>query len=135
MDAGRWRDRERLRRRGGITGTLTQPKDLILGRYAPDGELVIAGRTTTLRPDAARALAPLLTPAGPEHPWPGLLPPGWNTKGPTQYTRITPRIVVEVRVDVAATETRWRHGLRYLRPRPDIEPRHVPLGLDIETAR
>lgn len=120
---------------GGVTGTLHAPKDLILGRYSSEtGELMIAGRTTTLKPDASRALGAMLTIADDAHPWPELLPPGWNTKGPTEYIRVRPQVVVEFRAEVASTETRWRHGLRYLRPRPDLEPDHVPTDLCIETA-
>lgn len=121
---------------GGVTGTLRAPRDVILGRYFADtGELVVAGRTTPLKPAAARTLGAMLTPAGEEHPWPALLPPGWAGRTPQEYIRVRPEVVVEIRTEVAATETRWRHGLRYLRPRPDLDPANVPAGLDIETAQ
>ncbi|MEU9378814.1 hypothetical protein AB0D94_34370 [Streptomyces sp. NPDC048255] len=42
---------------GGITGTLRQPQLLVLGRYDQDGRLRAVGRTTPLKPDAARQLA------------------------------------------------------------------------------
>jgi hypothetical protein len=42
--------------------------------------------------------------------------------------------VVEVRVDVAAHAGRWRHGLRYLRLRPDLDTAAVPLDMDLTTA-
>lgn len=115
---------------GGITGSLDHPQDLILGRYAATGELQVAGRTAALHPDAAAALAALLRPAGREHPWPERLPTGWHSEG--EYIRVRPDVVVEVRVGVARSgDDRWRHPLRFLRAREDLEPGDVPAGLDI----
>ncbi|MEU7039338.1 hypothetical protein ABZ958_37670 [Streptomyces sp. NPDC046237] len=56
---------------GGITGTLQRPQLLVLGRYDQDGRLRAVGRTTPLKPDAARQLADHLTAAcadGVAHP-------------------------------------------------------------------
>ncbi|MFD7234932.1 hypothetical protein ACFWAT_06440 [Streptomyces syringium] len=47
---------------GAITGTLTRPQLLILGRHDPTGRLRPIGRTVPLRPDAARQLAEHLPP-------------------------------------------------------------------------
>ncbi|MEU9886865.1 hypothetical protein [Sphaerisporangium sp. NPDC051011] len=76
---------------------------------------------------------------GPHHPWPTLLPSGWagglyGKTEPTQYLRVHLEPVVEIEVDVAAEHGRWRHALRYLRPRPDLDPADVPLGLDLDGA-
>ena len=117
---------------GGVTGTLTAPQDLILGRYASaSGELRVAGRTTALGAAAAAELAPLLHPAGDEHPWPDRLAVGWHTTG--EYVRVRPDVVVEVRVDVARDADRWRHPLRFMRVRTDLSPGDVPTDLDLET--
>lgn len=120
---------------GGVTGPLEQPAELILGRYTSAGELTIAGRTTPLSDAAAAQVAAVITPAGDDHPWPTTLPPSWHSRGRerTEYTRIAPTIVVEVRVDVATHGQRWRHGLRFLRPRPDLGVDDVPRDLDLET--
>jgi ATP-dependent DNA ligase len=121
---------------GGITGTLARPVTLLLGRYTRDGHLRVAGRTTPLKRQAAKELAPLLTPAGPQHPWPERLPSGWagiyGNREAIEYVRVRPDLVVEIEVDVAAEHGRWRHPVRYLRPRPDLRPGDVPLELDLD---
>ena len=48
---------------GAITGTLHLPDRLVLGLYAPDGGLIVAGGTAPLRPRQARDVAELLRPA------------------------------------------------------------------------
>ncbi|MFJ6486472.1 hypothetical protein ACIQK6_41130 [Streptomyces sp. NPDC091682] len=70
--------RTKIRRRdttetivGAITGTLTRPGLLVLGRHDQDGRLRAVGRTVPLRPDAARQVAEHLTAAAPGHPWTG----------------------------------------------------------------
>ncbi|MFF3728570.1 hypothetical protein ACFYYM_40205 [Streptomyces erythrochromogenes] len=42
---------------GAITGTLTRPQLLVLGRHDQHGRLRPVGRTVPLRPDAARQVA------------------------------------------------------------------------------
>ena len=118
---------------GGVTGSLTRPECLLLGRYASDtGELRYVGRTTPLTDTAAAAVAPLLVAAEAEdHPWPDLLVTNWHTK-PSPYLRVEPTLVVEIRADVATDQgRRWRHAVRYLRT-CDIDPADVPLDLNLE---
>ncbi|GAA2812876.1 ATP-dependent DNA ligase [Nonomuraea dietziae] len=122
---------------GGVTGTLTRPRELLLGRYDDIGRLRVTARTTRLSTPAASQLAPLLTPAGPAHPWPEQLPLGWagglyGQREPLIYVRVQPCVVVEVSVDVAAEHRRWRHAARFLRPQPDLMAADVPLNLDLE---
>ncbi|MFJ6799002.1 hypothetical protein [Streptomyces sp. NPDC091268] len=50
---------------GAITGTLTRPQLLILGRHDDTGRLRPVGRTVALRPDQARQVAEHLTPPAP----------------------------------------------------------------------
>ncbi|WP_328786245.1 ATP-dependent DNA ligase [Streptomyces sp. NBC_00273] len=57
---------------GAITGTLTRPQLLVLGRRDHDGRLRAVGRTVPLRADAARLVAEHLTAAAPGHPWTGV---------------------------------------------------------------
>lgn len=116
---------------GGITGTPDRPVDLILGRYSSDGELFIAGRTVDLHDRLAAEVAAAITPTD-DHPWPDVLPPTRATRGPTEYVRVEPTVVAEVRVDMARVGQRWRHGLRFLRLRPDLDPGDVPRDLDLE---
>ncbi|MER8098118.1 ATP-dependent DNA ligase [Streptomyces goshikiensis] len=54
-----------------VTGTLTRPQLLILGRHDQAGRLRAVGRTVPLRPEQARQVAEHLAPAGPGHPWTG----------------------------------------------------------------
>src|SRR3712207_7504060 len=54
---------------GGVIGPLERPSQLVAGRYR-DGELVVVGRTSPLSPAQSAELADVLTPAGPDHPWP-----------------------------------------------------------------
>ncbi len=121
---------------GGVTGAIDRPRELIVGRYAArSGELIVAGRTVPLHTADSAAIGAVLTPAQADHPWPEMLPGGWSSGGrPTDYTRVVPTVVAEVRVDVATHGDRWRHGLRFLRLRPDLDPSGVPTDLDTQTA-
>jgi hypothetical protein len=90
----------------------------------------VVGRTTQLTAQAAAEIAPLLTPAVGEHPWPAALPPGWagspyGQRDPITYTQVRPDLVVEVVADTARDGHRHRHAVRYLRPRTDLDPVHV----------
>lgn len=116
---------------GGVTGSIGQPRELLLGRYSSEtGEFRVIGRTVPLHTAAAATVAAALQPADDEHPWPPTLPGGWTGAGVTEYARVRPEVVAEIRVDVAAQAGRWRHGLRYLRLRTDLTPADVPLDLE-----
>lgn len=122
----------------GITGALTRPEALIVGRYgSADGTLRVAGRTAKVDPGAAAELARLLTPATGAHPWPDRLPASWigtlyGSHHPLDYVRIDPSLVIDVEVEAAAHDGRWRHVLRYRRPRTDLTPDQVPLDLNYD---
>jgi ATP-dependent DNA ligase len=118
---------------GGVTGSLEHPRELIVGRYvAKTGELIVAGRTVPLHTAESAAVAAAVRPAGAGHPWPELLPGGWNSAGrPAEYIRVEPAVIAEIRVDVATHGERWRHGLRFLRLRPELDPAAVPTDLDV----
>ncbi|WP_021592791.1 ATP-dependent DNA ligase [Actinomadura welshii] len=137
---GWWKVKHRLTTEaiiGGVTGTVTAPQTLILGRYEPDGRLRVVARSTPLPPAARADLGGVLTAAGQDHPWPAELPPGWagglpGAERPAAYTRVVPDVVVEISVDAAVEHRRWRHAVRYVRTRPDVPPDEVPGGTDIE---
>ncbi|MEU0896779.1 ATP-dependent DNA ligase [Streptomyces massasporeus] len=114
---------------GGVTGPLTSPRSLLLGRYDAQGRLQYTGRSTTLARAAGSTIAGHLTPAGPEHPWTGwTFSAGWGTTETLTVTLVHPKLVVEVGVDVARDASgRWRHPARLHRARPDLSSADVPL--------
>lgn len=121
---------------GGVTGTLEQPQDLLLGRYTTAGTLRVVARTTPLNPRARTALTGALSRAGKDHPWPEPLPAGWaggllTTRDPIHYTRVTPNTVAEISVDAAVEHGRWRHAARFVRLRPELTPDDVPQDLNL----
>lgn len=112
---------------GAVTGSLTQPGELILGRYE-DGELRIIGRTAPIKPGAARALVPLLQPAAEGHPWPTVISSRtydrFQPKRETQLTLIAP-LTVEISADTAVVGGTIRHAARFVRARPEADPRDI----------
>jgi ATP-dependent DNA ligase len=56
---------------GAITGTLAEPRSLLLGRYDTRRRLHCVGSSGALSAAAARGLTGLLTPADEQHPWRG----------------------------------------------------------------
>src|SRR3712207_6936038 len=87
---------------GGVIGPLERPSQLVAGRYR-DGELVVVGRTSPLSPAQSAELADVLTPAGPDHPWPERIGTGAFGGGrlSVPLARVRPDLVVEVSADAA----------------------------------
>jgi ATP-dependent DNA ligase len=126
-----------------VLGSLDHPKAVIAGRYrttdthSQDEELggvgggvklMQVGRTVPLTAPQSAALAAALRPAAPDHPWPDEIGVGrWAKSGQTvALTKVEPSIVVEVAADAALQAGQWRHGLRFVRIRPDLRPTDVP---------
>lgn len=114
---------------GAVTGPVTAPRTLLLGRHDHTGALHYTGRTTTLARAAAVSLAEVLAPAAGGHPWTGrTFTAGWGARDVLDVTLVDPQLVVEVAVDVARDGAgRWRHPVRLHRPRLDLSPEAVPL--------
>ncbi|MCC3274352.1 MULTISPECIES: ATP-dependent DNA ligase [unclassified Arthrobacter] len=115
---------------GAVTGSLARPQEVVAGLVI-DGELRIVGRSAPLKPAAARMLAAHLNASGDGHPWPELIKSAamdrFNAGAePTRIIRVEP-VVVEVSADTAFTGTSFRHALRFLRPRPDMDPGDIEL--------
>jgi ATP-dependent DNA ligase len=112
---------------GGVIGSIERPSQLVAGRYR-DGELVVVGRSTPLSPAQAAELGAVLTPAGPDHPWPERIGTGRFGGGrlSVPMTRVEPTVVVEVSADAALQAGVFRHPLRYVRLRPDLRPEDLP---------
>jgi ATP-dependent DNA ligase len=106
---------------GGVIGDLAEPEALVLGRLDACSDLRIAGRTAPLPPRARSELGRHLRPAV-EHPWPTTLRPRFGEQGPVTYTRVQPHVVVELEVDSARDQGRWRHPVIFRRLRLDLRP-------------
>jgi ATP-dependent DNA ligase len=109
---------------GGVLGPAGAPRKLILGRHDDQGRLWVVGHTAPLSRGVAAELGPYLRPTDGPHPWPAVLPAGRfgdSAGGLTEYTQVEPTVVVEVRVDVAFEHGRWRHPVRYVRRRCDLD--------------
>jgi len=108
---------------GAVIGQITRPEAFVAGLYQ-SGTLRMVGRSVPLRSEQSFSLADVLTPAGPDHPWPGSI--AANRFGPVRervaLTRVDPMIVAEVSVDAAQQGGVWRHPLRFVRHRPDLHP-------------
>jgi ATP-dependent DNA ligase len=112
---------------GGVIGPVDRPSQLVAGRYR-DGELVVVGRTSPLSPRQAEELAAVLTPAGADHPWPDRIGTGRFGGGrlSVPLTKVAPTVVVEVSADAALQAGVFRHPMRYVRVRPDLQPEDLP---------
>ena len=112
---------------GGVIGPIAGPSQLVAGRYR-DGELVVVGRTAPLSPAESAELAAALRPADDDHPWPDRIGTGrfGGGKLSVPLTRVDPTVVVEVSADAALQAGVFRHPLRYVRVRPDLEPGDLP---------
>lgn len=132
--SGWWKVKHRITTKaivGGITGTISEPRSLVLGRYSADGMLRVVVRSTLLPSAARAALSRVFTIVGGDHPWPEVLPASWAggvpvAGEPIQYTRVLPDVVAEISVDAAVEHGRWRHAVRFVRLRPDIRRTMCP---------
>jgi ATP-dependent DNA ligase len=114
----------------GLVGSAAQPTGLLLGRFDQSGRLRYVARSHALGAAAQRAVVGAdLRPAA-SHPWPQPLPVTWTGSfGPrqaTDYVPVEPNTVAEIEVDPTVEYGRWRHNVRFLRPRPDLTAADVP---------
>ena len=111
-----------------VIGPLPQPQAVVVG-LPINGRLRIVGRSTTLPARTGQLLASQLQPAGSGHPWPEeitetLLNRFSKERGRIRLTLIEP-VVVEISADVAWSGTSFRHSVRFLRSRPELDPSEV----------
>lgn len=112
---------------GAITGPLGWPQTLLLGRFDEAGRLRPVGRSTQLRPEAARQLADQLVPAAPGHPWEAVhFTTSWGSRTPLDVLLVAPALVAELAVDTAQDRGVWRHPVRFVRLRGDAAVEDVP---------
>ncbi|MEU4292790.1 hypothetical protein AB0E63_31585 [Kribbella sp. NPDC026596] len=112
-----------------MLGSITRPEVVIAGLYTADSELTVVGRTVALRPEQSAQLAAVLTPARRRHPWPDEISSyrwgGPDSKKP--LIKVDRTVVVEVTADAATQAGQARHGMRYVRLRPDLRPEDLPV--------
>ncbi|RXZ72840.1 ATP-dependent DNA ligase [Agromyces albus] len=113
---------------GAVIGPMSRPEAVVVGLPVA-GELRIAGRSTPLPPHVARTLSTYLQPPEGEHPWPGVVSPGavdrFNTgRDPVRLTLVQP-LVIEVSADVALSGRSFRHAVRFIRIRPELDVAEV----------
>lgn len=113
---------------GAVIGSRSQPTAIVVG-LPVGGTLRIVGRSSVLSSKAVHELARYLRPLTGAHPWPeeisqSALDRFSREKGPIKLTLVEP-IVVEVSADVAWSGRSFRHSVRYLRARPELEAENV----------
>jgi ATP-dependent DNA ligase len=107
---------------GAVTGPITQPT-AVIAAVLRDGELVVVGRTAPLSAAQSRDLAAHLSPAGADHPWPDEIGSGvFGYRQRVLITKVSPVLVLEVAADPALHAGGYRHLLRYVRLRADMDP-------------
>ncbi|MFD0575215.1 ATP-dependent DNA ligase [Dactylosporangium darangshiense] len=118
---------------GGVTGSLSAPGALLLGRYDAAGRLRYVGLTNPVPAAQWGELGQAFVRYVAQqrggtvaHPWPVPLPAAWSgqlgQRQPLAYIPVQPTVVVEVAVDAAFDEEagRWRHRAGFVRVRADL---------------
>ncbi|MEU0099968.1 hypothetical protein [Streptomyces sp. NPDC006267] len=113
---------------GAITGTLSRPRTLILGRFDGEGRLRYVGKTTQISTMAAQQLVGQLSAASMgTHPWKDArFSTAWGNRDVLDTTLVAPDRVAEVSVDTAQDRGVWRHRVRLARLRLDMPVDDVP---------
>ncbi|GGQ56232.1 hypothetical protein [Couchioplanes azureus] len=109
-----------------MTGSIEDPRTLLLGRLDDRSRLRYIAHTTPLRLSQRQEAARLLIPAAENHPWPHPLPPSWlgqlDQREAQQYIQVQPLLVAEIELDQAYEHGRFRHAVRHLSFRADLRP-------------
>ncbi|MEW2313373.1 hypothetical protein AB0918_32825 [Streptomyces sp. NPDC006864] len=113
---------------GAITGTLSRPRMLVLGRFDGEGRLRYVGKTTQISTTASQQLVGQLTAASVgTHPWEDArFSTAWGNRDVLDTTLVAPDRVAEVSVDTAQDRGVWRHPVRLVRLRLDMSVADVP---------
>lgn len=102
---------------------------LLLGLYDDDGLLHHVGFTSSFRRDQRDEIARLVEPLIKAPGFTGRAPGGpsrWSTERSGDWQPLDPKLVVEVQYD-HYSEGRFRHGSKFLRWRPDKDPRQCTM--------
>jgi ATP-dependent DNA ligase len=105
--------------KGGEVGSL------LLGLYTDEGLLDHVGFTSSFRAEQRKELKKILEPLRGREGFSGRAPGGpsrWSTERSGQWEPLKPKLVCEVSYDYFS-QGRFRHGTKFLRWRPDKDPR------------
>src|SRR5689334_11565392 len=109
----------RYAQKGGEVGSL------LLGLYNAEGLLDHVGFTASFKTEQRRKLKKIVEPLGGGEGFTGRAPGGpsrWSTERSGEWERLQPKLVCEVSYD-HFSQGRFRHGTKFLRWRPEKEPR------------
>ncbi len=109
----------RYAQKGGAIGSL------LLGLYNERGLLDHVGFTSSFNAEDRKALKPVVRPYEGGSGFSGHAPGGpsrWSTRRSDEWVPLEPKLVCEVRYD-HFSGGRFRHGTKFLRWRPDKDPR------------
>jgi ATP-dependent DNA ligase len=98
---------------------------MLLGLYDDEGRLVFIGHTSSIRKTERDALTRRLQALSGENAFEVRVPGGpsrWATEKSGEWEPVRPELVCEVEYDYFS-QGRFRHGSKFLRWRPDKEPR------------
>lgn len=113
---------------GAVTGPLTSPTSVLLGRYDQDGRFRLVARSAPLTSLLRREVGAVLTQAESDHPWRDItFAAGWGSRQVLKHRCVRPVIVAEFEGDSAVDTGRYRHPVRLRRIRDDLAPADVPL--------
>jgi len=112
---------------GAVTGSITLPSTLLLGRWDGGGRLRLVAQTTPMPTPLRRDLGYVLGAGAADHPWRSVSFSSWHSDKPLHHRCVAPHQVVEFEGDAAVDSGRWRHPVRALRLRPDLGPGELPL--------
>jgi len=113
---------------GGVLGSPQMPLGLILVRHDRRGRLRVVGRSLPLRREQRELLGRLLAQPRSEHPWPAVLPGGrFGLPGsdPVEYAPVEPSVVVEIETDTCFEVGRYRHPVKFVRVRSELNPADI----------
>ncbi len=113
----------RYAQKGGEIGSL------LLGLYNAAGQLDHIGFTASFSHEARRALNKAVHPLRGGEGFTGKAPGGpsrWSTRRSDEWERLKPKLVCEVQYD-HFSGGRFRHGTKFLRWRPDKDPRQCTM--------
>jgi len=108
-----------------VIGPMARPETVVVG-LPVRGRLRIVGRSTPLSARAGRDLVRYLRPPRGDHPWPEEISERvvdrFNKESRTVRLTLVEPLVVEVSADVAWSGRAFRHPVRLVRVRPELDP-------------